>query len=228
MIRKTAKLLAVIILVIILGVLVFIHTPLFESMVRHDIEEQVTHSTGERLTIGDFSISPFSGRIIAKNVQLAETVRIERIFLDVNIWRLFLFTVSINEAEVEGVHLNLALSPQRKPFQTNPLDLVASGFDTILLKHLLVRDLHLAIRDREDLSVTFEGSDFLLQSGFDGQTFAYTGTAGFTNGKVTVNGTPYLLNVGCAFSIRKDALIIRELTLTRGQIRLALSMSMTT
>ncbi len=227
MIRKTAKLLAVIILVIILGVLVFIHTPFFESMVRHDIEEQVTRSTGEPLTIGDLSISPFSGRLIANDVQLAETVQIERVFLDVNVWQLFLFKIVVNTAEVDGVHLNLVLAPQRTAFQTNPLELVQSGFDTILLKDLQVRDLNLSIRDREDMSVTFEGSDFLLQSGFDGKTFAYKGTVGFSNGNVTVNGTSYLLNMGCAFSIRKDALEIRELTLTRGQIRLALSMSMT-
>ncbi len=226
MIKKAARPTIVAVLGFVLCALVFIHTPMFESMVRRDLEQQVSRITGETLTIGSLDISPLSGNITAQDIRFSEVAAIERVKLEVNVPRLFLFKVVIRSAEVDGVDLQVKLARERKPFSTDPMALLEKGFDALVLENLLVKRLNLHIQGRNDMSVQFDGADFLLQAGFDGDAFRYSGTAAFANGQVTVNDQHYLLNMGCTFTIRRDEIEVRELTISRGELRLSLTGTM--
>ncbi|NOZ13792.1 MAG: hypothetical protein GXO69_09135 [Acidobacteria bacterium] len=222
MIRKIFRLLIMLILVTVLGILVYIHTPMFRSMVRHDIENRVSAATGEALHIGKLSITPLSGRIRIRDISLANTLSIENLSLKVSVSGLFRFKLIVIDASVKNVIVHVRLKPGRSAFHSDPMKLIAAGFDTLILKKLAVRGLTLDIQGQDKLHISFEGKDFLLQSGFNAAGFGYRGVMAFKNGYVTVNGTPYVLHVGCAFDIQKNRFRVTELSIARGEIRLSI------
>ncbi len=222
MIQKIIRLLIMLILFTILGILVYIHTPMFRSMVQHDIERRLSNATGEQLHIDKLSITPLSGQIHISNMSLADVASIGSLSLKVSVTKLFLFKLVVESATVENVTVHIRLQENRSGFHTDPMKLVAAGFDTLVLKKLDVRGLTMDIQGRDNLNVTFEGRDFLLQGGFDAARFGYHGVVAFSNGHVTVNGIPYVLHVGCSFDIQKDRIRITELTIAKGEVRLAI------
>lgn len=222
MIKKIIRLLIVLILITIFGILVYVHTPMFRTMVQHDIENRLTDATGEPLHIEKLSVTPLSGRIHIQNISLADTASIGKLSLKVSVTKLFLFKLVVESAVLEDVTVHIRLQQNRSGFHSDPMKLLAAGFDTLVLKKLDVRGLTLDIQGRDNLHVVFEGRDFLLQGGFDAASFGYRGIVAFSNGHVTVNGIPYVLHMGCAFDIRKDRIRITELTIARGEVRLAI------
>ncbi|RLE17485.1 MAG: hypothetical protein DRJ14_06310 [Acidobacteria bacterium] len=222
MIKKIIRLLVVLILVVIFGVLVYVHTPMFRAMVKHDIERQLSNATGEKLHIEKLSITPLSGQIHISNIALADIASIGKLSLKVSVAKLFLFKLIVESATVDNVTVHIRLQQNRSSFRSDPMKLIAAGFDTLVLKKLDVRGLTLDIQGRDNLHVVFEGRDFLLQGGFDAASFGYRGIVAFSNGHVTVNGIPYVLHVGCGFDIQKDRIRITELTIAKGKVRLAI------
>ncbi len=223
MIKRIIRLLIVLILVTVFGVLIYIHTPMFRAMIQHDIEHQISNATGEQLHIRKLSISPLSGEIHASDISLSDTVSIGKLSFKVSVRKLFLFKLVVESATVKDVTVHIRLQRNRSAFRTDPMKLIASGFDTLVLKKLDIRGLTLDIQGQNALHITFEGRDFLLQGGFDAASFGYHGVVAFSNGHVIVNGVPYVLHVGCGFNIRKDRISITELTISRGEVRLAIS-----
>ncbi len=222
MIRKIFRLLIMLILVTVLGILVYIHTPMFRSMVRHNIENRISAATGETLHIGKLSITPLSGRIQLHNISLANTLSIENLSLKVSVSGLFRFKLIVKNASVKNVTVHVRLKPGHSAFHSDPMKLIAAGFDTLILKKLAIQGLTLDIQGQDKLHITFEGKDFLLQGGFNTASLGYRGIMTFKNGYVTVNGTPYVLHVGCAFDIQKNRFRVTELTIARGQIHLSI------
>ncbi|MCK5879785.1 MAG: hypothetical protein KAH24_08390, partial [Holophagae bacterium] len=222
MIKKIIRLLMMLILITILGILVYVHTPMFRTMIQHDIENRLTDATGEPLHIGKLSVTPLSGRIHIRSLSLGDTASIGKLSLKVSVIKLFLFKLVVESATVEDVTVHIRLQQNRSGFHSDPMKLIAAGFDTLVLKKLDVRGLTLDIQGRDNLHVIFEGRDFLLQGGFDTASFGYRGIVAFSNGHVTVNDIPYVLHLGCAFDIQKDRIRITELTISRGEVRLAI------
>ncbi|GEM_PF-1985969 len=220
MIGKIFKFIGITFAVLIVSLLIFVNTNLFDKFLASKIKENVLYSTGLELNFSRFYVSLFKGKLEAEGISLGNVLKIKKLYLDISSLKLFFAKLDIEKARVLGVEVNIDRSYEIKGFSKNPKNMSDNGFDSVIVRDFRLEDVTVRFDDRNGNVASFVSKDFLIQAGFNDKDGTYSGVIAFDNGSVVYNDRPYLLNVACYFEFGENALIIKELSIGTGGLRL--------
>ncbi|BBB31727.1 hypothetical protein TTHT_0078 [Thermotomaculum hydrothermale] len=220
MIGKIFKFIGYTILILIISLLIFVNTALFDKFLENRLKEQVLFTTGLELSFSKFYVSFFKGKLLAENIKLSNALTIKKIDLDIKSSRLLFAKLDIERARVYGVSVNIDRDFKIKSFSKNPKKLDKSGFESLIIRDFRLENVSVKFSDREGNVASFVSKDFLIQAGFNAKDGTYSGVIAFNNGQVVYNNNPYLLNVACYFDFNENSITIKELSISSGGLKI--------
>ncbi len=219
MIAKILKFTGITILVLILSLLIFVNTTLFDRFLASQIKEKVLFATGLELNFSRFYVSLFKGKLEAEGISLSNAIKVKKIDLDISSLRLLFAKLDIERARVYGVDINIDRDFKIKSFSKNPKELDSKGFDSVIVRDFRLEDVNVHFSDKKGNVASFVSKDFFIQAGYNSREGNYSGVIQFSNGQVVYNNNPYLLNVACYFEFSENAIVIKQLSITTGGLK---------